>query len=45
MHRENLSVSVLYGQGEILASVTPYQQRIPRKNKINKTPASSVLRK
>ena len=32
-------------KGESLSSVTPDQQRIPFGNKINKTPASSVLRK
>ena len=36
IHRDNLSVSVLYGQGEILASVTTDQQHIPHKNKRKK---------
>ena len=33
------------GLGESLSSVTPDQQLISRKNRINKTPDSSVLRK
>ena len=45
IHWENWSVSVISGQGESLAGVTPHQQRIPCKNKIKKTPASLVLRK
>ena len=43
--RYNLSVSVLSGQGESLASVTPYQQRITRNNKRKETPYTSVIRK
>ena len=30
---DDLSISVLSGYWEILSSITPYQQRIPRKNK------------
>ena len=45
IHRDNLSVSVLSGQGEILASVTPDQICIPRKIKWNKTTDSLVIRK
>ena len=45
IHRDNLSVSVLSGQGEILASVTPDQISIPRKIKWNKTTYSLVIRK
>ena len=33
--KDNLSASVLSGNGETLSSVTPDQQHIPRKNKIN----------
>ena len=45
IHRDNLSVFVLSGQGESLASVTPDQIYIPRKNKREKTPDSLVIRK
>ena len=38
IHRGKLSVSVLFGQGESLSSVTPDILCIPRKNKRNKTP-------
>ena len=31
--------------GEVLSSVTPDQQRIPRKNKRNKTSDTSIIRK
>ena len=43
--KDNLNVSVLSRQGEISSSVTPYQQRIPCKNKRNKTPDTSIIRK
>ena len=33
---DDLSISVLSGYWEILSSITPYQQRIPCNNKINK---------
>ena len=45
MHRDNLIVSVLSGQGESLSSATPDNLRIPRKNKGKKTPENSVIRK
>ena len=32
IHRYNLSVYILSKQGEILESITPYQQYIHRKN-------------
>ena len=38
IHRENLSISVLYGHGESLSSITPDILCIPRNNKIKKTP-------
>ena len=43
--KENLSVSVLSGHGESLSSVTPDQQRIPRKNKIKKISDTLIIRK
>ena len=43
--KDNLSVSVLYGHGEILSSVPPYQQSIPHKNKRKKTSDNLIIRK
>ena len=40
-----LSISVLSGNREILSSVTPYQQRIPRKNKRKNTWDTFIMRK
>ena len=45
IHKDNLSVSVLYGHGEILSSVIPYILCIYRKNKINKNPDTLIIRK
>ena len=45
IHKDNLSVSVLYGQGESLSSETPDNLRIPRKNKRKKTPGTPIIRK
>ena len=45
IYQENLDHSVLSGLGASLASITPDQKRIPRKNKINDSPAVSILRK
>ena len=45
IHRDNLSVSVLSGHGEILSSVTPDQQNIPRKNKKVKLQTLRLLEK
>ena len=45
IQRDNLSVSILYGQGESLSSVTSYNIFIPSKNKRKKTPDTSVIRK
>ena len=45
IYKYNKYVYYSYRQGESLVSVTPDQQRIPCKNKINKTPYSSVIRK
>ena len=42
---DNEDVSLLYGQGYDLASVTPDNLCIPFENKINKTPDTSVIRK
>ena len=43
--QDNLGISVLYGQGESLESLTTYKQRITCNNKRKKTPASQVIRK
>ena len=43
IHKDNLSVSGLYGQGESLSIVTPDNPCIPRKNKRNKTPDTSII--
>ena len=45
MCKDNLSVSVLSGHGEILSGVTPDQQRIPQKNKVNKNSHNLIIRK
>ena len=42
---KHFSVSILSKKGEILAILTPHQQRIPRKNKRNKKADSLMLRK
>ena len=41
--KNNKDVYNFFRQGESLERLTPDQQRIPRKNKINKTPYSSVI--
>ena len=43
IRRENLSVSVLFEHGEILSSVTSNILRIPRINKIKKTPDNLII--
>ena len=43
--QDNLDISVLYGLEASLASITPDQKHIPRKNKRTDTPDLSVLRK
>ena len=45
IHKENLSVSVLSGQGEILSSVTSDIIFIPRNNKRKKNAGTYVVRK
>ena len=35
----------MYGNGESLSGVTPYQQRIPRNNKRNKTSDTLITKK
>ena len=43
IHKDNLSVSVLSGQGEILSSVTPDIIRILLKSKSKNTPETSII--
>ena len=43
--KDNIGVSVLSGNGENLSSITPDQQRIPRKNKIKKPSYTFITRK
>ena len=43
IHRDNLSVSVFYGQGESSSRVTPDIFRIPRKNKRKITPDTLII--
>ena len=43
--KDNLSVSVLYGHGESLSSVTLDQKHITRKNKRNTISDTSIIRK
>ena len=40
-----MSIYIFSGHRESLASVKPDQQRIPRKNKRNKTPDIFIMRK
>ena len=44
IHRDNLSISVLSGQGKSLSSVSPDIICIPCKNKRKKTPDTSIIR-
>ena len=44
-HKDNFSVYVLSGQGASLSSVIPDIICIPGKNKRNKTPDTSIIRK
>ena len=44
-HKVHLRVSGLSGLGESLSSETPYTLRISCKNKIKKTPDTSIIRK
>ena len=45
IHKDNEKISLLYGKLYYLASVTLYILCIPYKNKIKKTPDTSVIRK
>ena len=45
IHKDNLSIYILSGQGESLSSVTSDTLPIPRKNKRNETPDISIIRK
>ena len=45
IRNDNFGISVLSGHMESLSSVIPYQQRIPRKNKIKKTSDALITRK
>ena len=45
IHKDNLSVSGLSGQGEILSSETLDTLHITRKNKRKKTSVNSIIRK
>ena len=43
--KENKDISDLSGQGDYLAGITPDIIRIPHKNKRQKTPGTSIIRK
>ena len=45
IHRDNFSVSILYGKGECLSSVPPDILHINCNYKINKNPDTSIIRK
>ena len=45
IHKDNLSIYAVSGHGESLSSLTPDQQRITRKNKINKTSDTLIVTK
>ena len=45
IHKDNLGVFGLYGKGESLSSKTPDTLCINRKNKIQKTTDTSIIRK
>ena len=45
IHKNSLSFTGLSGKVESLSSETPDTLRIPRKNKIKKTPDTSIIRK